>query len=264
MAKMTLLEMTQDILSDMDSDQVNSIDGSAEALQVANIIKTSYYNIIDGRDYPFLYEMFRMFTSGTTDRPTHMNLPDTVIDLKWIKYNCRLTDTAKNHYKKIVYKSPEEFMELVDSRDSKSANVKVVIDSARYGTSTGISLNILNNKPPQCFTSFDDESLVFDSYLATLETNLQNSQTQCWGKKSIPFTMEDSFTPELPVQMFSYLLSEAKSTCFLTLKQMANQKAEQTSNSQKRRMSQDAWRLKNGISYPNYGRKPNLSGFKKY
>jgi len=254
MAKMTLLEMTQDILSDMDSDQVNSIDGSAEALQVANIIKTSYYNIIDGRDYPFLYEMFRMFTSGTLDRPTHMNLPDTVIDLKWIKYNSKLKSTDKNLYKKVTYKTPEEFMELLDNRDSSAANIKVVVDSTRYGISTGVSLNILNDKQPQCFTSFDDESLVFDSYLATLENNLQNSQTQCWGKRSIPFTMTDTFIPDIPVQMFTYLLAEAKSAAFMTFKQMANQKAEKHSITQKRRMSEEAWRIANGITYPNYGR----------
>ena len=61
MAKMTLLEMTQDILSDMDSDEVNSIATTSESLQIAQIIKTAYYNIIDGRDFPFLYEMFRMW-----------------------------------------------------------------------------------------------------------------------------------------------------------------------------------------------------------
>ena len=256
MAKMTLLEMTQDILSDMDSDAVNSINTTAESLQVAQIIKTSYYSIIDGKDYPFLYEMFRMFTSGTLDRPTHMNLPDTVIDLGWIKYNNRLTSTAKDLYQKIQYKTPEEFMEILDTRDSTATNVKVVVDSTRYGTSTGISLNILNDKQPQYFTSFDDESLVFDSYLVTLEDNLQNSQTQCWGKKSIPFTMMDDFTPDIPVQMFTYLLNEAKSACFLTLKQMANQKAEQISVTQRRKMSQDAWKLQTekGIMYPNYGR----------
>jgi len=54
--------------------------------------------------------------------------------------------------------------------------------------------------------------------------------------------------------MFTYLLAEAKSNAFTTLKQMPNAKAEQASVSQKRRMSQDAWRLKNGIHYPNYGR----------
>ena len=60
MAKMTLLEMVQDIMSDMDSDEVNSINDSQEATQVAQIIKSTYYNIIDGRDMPFLYELFQL------------------------------------------------------------------------------------------------------------------------------------------------------------------------------------------------------------
>jgi|TARA_R110000803_G_scaffold59452_2_gene118048 hypothetical protein len=248
MAKMTLLEMTQDILSDMDSDEVNSINTTPESLQVAQIIKTSYYNIVDGTDYPFLYELFRMNTSGTSDRPTHMTLPDTVVDLKWIKYNTKKLAGDKDLYKSVVYKTPEDFMQIVDQRDSTDTNIKVVTDS------TGISINVFKNKQPQCFTSFDDESLVFDSYLSSLETNLQNSKTQCWGKRSVAFTLSDTFIPDIPVQLFSYLLAEAKSTAFVVLKQMANPKAEQTATSQRRRMSQDAWRLKNGISYPNYGR----------
>ena len=82
---MNLLAMTQDILSDMDSDDVNSINDSVEALQVAQIIKTTYYNIIDGKNYAFLYELFKLTASGTDDRPTHMKLPEDIIDLKWIK-----------------------------------------------------------------------------------------------------------------------------------------------------------------------------------
>ena len=42
MPKMSLLEMTQDILSDMDSDEVNSINDSVESLQVLGIIKNTY------------------------------------------------------------------------------------------------------------------------------------------------------------------------------------------------------------------------------
>jgi len=252
MAKMTLLEMVQDIMSDMDSDEVNAINGSAEATQVANIIKSTYYNIIDGRDYAFLYELFRMHTSGTTDRPTHMNLPDDVIDLKWIKYNTKKLSTDKDLYTKIPYKTPEEFMYITDKRDSTdTTKIKVVADS------TGISINVFKDRPPACFTSFDDVTLVFDGYNAVLETNLQNSKSQCWGKRSIAFTIADTFTPDLPVQMFTYLLSEAKSAAFLTFKQMANAKAEKHSITQKRRMSEEAWRIANGITYPNYGRKSN-------
>jgi hypothetical protein len=89
-------------------------------------------------------------------------------------------------------------MYILDGRDSKATNVQVVVDS------TGINLNILTDKAPQYFTSFDDVTLVFDSLLNTVDTTLQNSQTQCWGKRSIAFTLSDTFTPDLPVQMFTY------------------------------------------------------------
>ena len=249
MAKMTLLEMTQNILSDMDSDEVNSISDSTEALQVAEVIKTTYYNIIDGRDFPWLKELFQMSNSGTTVRPTHMTLPENVIDLEWIKYNCIKSGETRNKFKTIKYKTPEEFLDLVNDRVSDNDNVTVISDS------TGVELNILTDVAPTYFTSFDDETLVFDSYDSTIESTLVASKTQCYGKRSVVFTITDSFIPDMPVQMFSYLLSEAKSVAFITLKQMPNSKAEQASISQKRRLSQEAWRIKNGITYVNFGRK---------
>ena len=47
MPKLTLLDMTQDILSDIDSDEVNSISDTPDSLQVAGIIKSSFYDMID-------------------------------------------------------------------------------------------------------------------------------------------------------------------------------------------------------------------------
>ena len=38
---------------------------------------------------------------------------------------------------------------------------------------------------------------------------------------------------------------------------LKNGKAEKHSITQKRRMSEEAWRIANGITYPNYGRKSN-------
>jgi hypothetical protein len=249
MAKMSLLDIVQDILSDMDSDEVNSINDTTESLQVAQIVKTTYYNILDGRDYPWMHELFQIDSSATPSRPTHMKMPETIIDLDWIKYNCKKATDNKNIFKKITYKLPEEFMDIVDQRSSDDSKIVVINDP------TGIKLNIYNDRAPQYFTSFDDEYLIFDAYDSAIENNLQSIKTQCFGKRATTFTLDDNFVPDMPVQMFSYLLNEAKSTAFLVLKQMPNQKAEQVSVSQKRRMSQEAWRLKNGISYPNYGRK---------
>lgn len=249
MAKMTLLDMVQDIMSDMDADDINSITDTAESVQVAQIIKTTYYNIVDGKDFPFLYELFQLNSSATTARPTHMKMPEDIIDLKWIKYNNKKQGDAKNLYEKVEYKAPEDFMEIVDKRDNSASNVTAVTDT------TDILVNIYNDRGPKYFTSFDDEFLVFDAYDSEKESTMQNSNTQCHGKRSVAFTLVDNFTPDLPVQMFSYLLNEAKSTAFVTLKQMPNPKAESNSVTQKRRMSQEAWRVRNGITFAHYGRK---------
>ena len=249
MAKMTLLDMVQDILSDMDSDQVNSISDTVESLQVAQIIKSTYYNIVDGRDYPFLHELFQLDSSASVSRPTHMKLPETINDLDWVKYNRKKASDTRNKYEKVKYLAPEEFLDLVNQRDSSNTTVQIVVDP------TSIQLNILNNKAPEYFTSFDNETIVFDSFDSGLESTIQNSKLQCYGRRSVVFTLSDTFIPDLPVQMFSYLLSESKSVSFITLKQVPNQKAEQASISQKRRLSQDTWEIRNGIYYPNYGRK---------
>jgi hypothetical protein len=222
---------------------------TTESLQVAQIIKSSYYNIVDGKDYPFLYELFQLDASGSTDRPTHMRLPDTIIDLDWIRYNKRKLGDTKNRYERVHYKDPESFLELVNPRDSSSSTVQVVLDS------TDIELNIRNDKAPEYFTSFDDDFIVFDSFDSEVDTTLQNSKTQARGKRSVAFTLSDNFVPDLPVQMFTYLLNESKSACFARLKQVADVKSEQHSISQKRRMSQDAWKVSKGIKFPNYGRK---------
>ena len=248
MTKMTLLEMVQDILSDMDSDEVNSISDTQEATQIAQIVKSTFYNIIDGKDFPHFYEMFQLETVGTS-KPNYLKIPDNIENVSWVKYNTKEKVADKNRYVKIKYLTPEEFVNHVDQRDSTDSKIQVITEFS------GVPLNIFKDRPPEYFTSFDEEYIVFDNYDLAIENHVQQGKTQCHGKRGVSFTINDSFTPDLPVQMFSYLLNEAKSTAFLTLKQMANPKAEAQSVSQKRRMSQEAWKLKNGITYPHYGRK---------
>lgn len=58
MAKLTLLDIVQDILSDMDSDTVNSITDSVESLQIAQIVKTTFFEIITEGEWPHLGGLF--------------------------------------------------------------------------------------------------------------------------------------------------------------------------------------------------------------
>ena len=254
MPKMTLLEMVQDILSDMNSDEVNSIVDTVESLQVAQIIKSTYFNLIDGRDWPHLYQMFTLDASGDSLKPTHMRLPDNVIDVNWIKYNVKVAIADKELFRDIIYKTPKEFMAILDARDSLASFVTVVTDP------TTIELNIYNDRVPSYYTSFDNEYIIMDAFNNALESTLQASKTQGYGKVYPTWTVDDTFIPDLPTQSFSYLLNEAKSTCFLRIKEMGDSKAEQHAVSQRRRQSKDAWRVADTVKYNSYGRSGKRGG----
>lgn len=246
---MTLLEIVQDILSDLDSDEVNSISDTVESLQVAQIVKTTYFNIIDGKDWPHLYQLFQIEASGDINKPTHMRLPDNIVRLDWLKYNKKQVGDSYNKFVEITYKTPIVFLSLLDARHSDATDILVVNDSS------GVKLNIKTDVAPSFYTSFDNEHIILDSYDSAVDNTLQVAKTQGYGMIYPTWTMDDSFTPDLPTQSFSYLLNEAKSVAFVALKQAPNPKAEQHSVTQRRRMSQEAWRLQGGITIPHYGRK---------
>lgn len=246
---MTLLEIVQDILNDMDSDPVNSINDTVEALQIAQTVKSTYNNIIDGKTWPWLFELFQFEGLSDVTKPNYLKIPDTIVSVDIIKYNVRSSTDTKDKFVDLIYKNNDDFLDLINQRNSSLTTISVITDFS------GISLNILNNKAPQYFTSFDDQYIILDSYNKLVDTTVQTSKNTGKGRRNVIFTLSDSFIPDLPVQMFSYLLNEAKSTSFINYKQIQNAKAEQNSISQRRRMSKDAWKLQKGIVFPNYGRK---------
>ena len=84
--KYTLLEMTQDILSNMSSDEVNSISDTPESLQVATIIKQKYYDIVSRGDLPEHNQLFQLNPSLTVVSPVLMTIPDGIGRVEYIKY----------------------------------------------------------------------------------------------------------------------------------------------------------------------------------
>lgn len=84
--KYTLLEMTQDILSSMSSDEVNSISDTTESLQVAHIIRQKYFDIINRLDLPTNEQLLQFEASDNPQIPVLMYVPDGISDIKWVKY----------------------------------------------------------------------------------------------------------------------------------------------------------------------------------
>lgn len=246
--KMTLLEIVRDILSEMDSDDVNSITDTVEAMQVAQIVKTTYMEITSNRNWPHQKKLIQVDASGTLERPTHLRLPDNVKELEFFRYDKNKTgDLTKMEYRDVQYRHPDEFLRITSSLN-RSDNVRVVTDF------NGTPIVIKTNQAPSFWTSFDDTYMVCDSYNSYVDDTLKKSKTQCLVYTNPTWVHMDDAYPDLPDEAFAALLSEAKSTAFIAVKQMANEKAEQKSVRQQRWLSRKAWRANGGVRYDNYGR----------
>lgn len=246
--KMTLLEMVRDILNDMDSDDVNSITDTVEAMQVAQIIKSCYFEMMANRNWPHMKKLIQVEASGTLERPTHLKLPTNVKELEFFKYDKNdSSDPTKVEYREVHYRHPDQFLRITSTINS-SPNTRQIID---FG---GTPVIIKTNQPPSYWTSFDDTHIVCDSYESSVDDTLKKSKTQCLVYLNPEWVHMDHAIPEMPAEAFPALLAEAKSTAFISLKQMANEKAEQKAIRQQRWLSRKAWRAKGGVRYDNYGR----------
>lgn len=244
----TLLEIVQDILNDMDSDNVNSINDTVEAQQVAQIVKTCYNEQISNRNWPHLQKLIQLEASGDIAKPNYLRIPLGLKELRFFKYDTHRTGQSGTMMNEVRYKDPESFLRLVSNRGNQQ-HVDVVFDPS------GTQLMIANNQPPTYWTSFDDDYIVTDSYDKQLDDTLKKAKTQCLAYVEPVWVHTDDAIPDLPDEAFAGLIEEAKSTAFAAIKQTANQKAEQKAARQSRWLSRKAWATHGGIDYPNYGRK---------
>jgi hypothetical protein len=248
MAKMALIEIVQDIMSDANMDDVNSISDTPDSLQVAQIVKSTYFELIGNKNWPHLRELLSLDSSTDSDKPTHMKLPELIKEMEWIKYNIRKTSDTFDKFEPMEFVHPDEFLVRTNAYKTDQTDVTQVTDFS------GVVFNIKNDIAPEFWTSFDDDFVVFNSHDNTVDSTLQSIKVQSSGFREPAWTHADTFTPDLPSEAFPALLAEAKSATFLRLKQMPDQKSEQQATRQRNWLSRKAWRVSGGIKFPNYGR----------
>lgn len=223
--KWSLLELVQSILSSMDSDEVNSIGDTIEASQVANVVKVVYNDIISRANLPEHFDLFELEPSNDLTKPTLMYRPDKVQSILWLKYDIRPTPDAVTDYQMVQYMEPLSFIErCMLLRNQTEPNV--IHYQLERSNNSSIDIYGLNDKAPQYYTSWDDKTVVFDSYDKDVDGTLQKNKTMCYGEFEATFLMEDDFVPDLDPRQFSLLLNEAKALAFAEIKQVENAKAE--------------------------------------
>lgn len=245
----TLLELVQDILSDIDGDEVNSITDTFESEQVATIVKNTFQAMSSNRNWPQHKQALQIPSYGDANKPTHMVVPEDVTELILLKYNKIKDGETRVNYKDVDWVDNDTFLRKVNGYNSDADNIIQVTDPS------GVQLLIRNDTAPSVYTSFDDQTLVFDSFDSAVDTALQESKTQAIAYVFPQWTHEDTYVIDLPSDAFSALLQECISAASIKLRQTSDIKAEQTSSKQQRWLARKSWKVNGGIKYPDYGRR---------
>lgn len=250
----TVLDIVQSILSTLDSDQVSSIGDTVEADQIADIVRKTYFDIIDEYQLPGQRVITNLEGLSDQTRPNVLKLPDDTQALLHWQYDEREHPTDDPRYKPVEYRPPYEFLRMTNARNASDDDNDIVY--VEPGTPVIVSTKI----GPTFWTSFDDKIIVTDSFNSDVDATLQASKTQAWLEKRWVFAKQDDFVINLPSNLESLLYRTAENEAYALFKQTVNPKLEQKearlrirAQRHKHRTQQYENNLLNGA--PNYGRK---------
>lgn len=260
--KYTNLEIVQAVLSSMDSDEINSVNDTVESQQVLEIVKTVYDDMVSRGDIVTNRTLFNLDASEDTAKPVLMTKPENIDRVLWLKYDVRTADDTVPVWADLTYLPVEDFIDYIHSFNPDEDNIEYfdyVGDGFIY------RFTYRNDTRPLYYTSFDDNTIIFDAYDVDVDTTLQASKTLGYGTKTTEFAKTDEFTCELQPQQFALLLNEVKSLAWSELKQTEHGKAEQTARRNWRHLQKTRQQSPDGSVFnsnahsfdklPNFGRK---------
>jgi hypothetical protein len=243
--KKTLIEIVKQLLSDMDSEDVNSISDTVESQQVASIVEQVFYDMVAARRIPEHEGLIKLTASADSAYPTHFTFPDNVKHITHVWYD--KSDDGSLEYDAVYWMEPMQFLEMCDAH---SSDYDTVLDKQ-----AGTSLRITNNKHPSYYTSFDDENIVMDSYKSTVESTLQQSKVRAYGVTIPVFSQTDSYTPDIDNVLFPLLIAEARTMCFELLGGGTTQVIDRAARRQRAWVQNDKHKLPSRGHWNDFGRK---------
>ena len=223
--KYTLLELTQTVLSSMDSDEINSINDTVESQQVVEVIKTVYDDIISRGDLTTSKTVFNLEASTDPLKPILMTKPENIERIEWLKYDTQKLGDTVPHWTDLTYLPPLDFIDFMHSGNLEGTEIESFTHAMDGFV---LTFTFRNDIAPHYFTSFNDTEVFFDSYDSEVDTTLQSSKSLGYGLKITEFEKTDDYIVNLQPQQFALLLNEAKSLAWIELKQTGHQKAEQS------------------------------------
>lgn len=198
----------------MDSDDINSISDTEEALQITTIVEETYNELMTRKEWNHLKIPRQLESLSDADYPSTLKIPEDVMQIDTVRYDVTRDSADPVEYQTIKYKHPNDFLDYILTRRSPSSE----IDSLTVKGS-GVPLLVYNDRPPTFWTSFDDQFITFDSYNINVEDTVRGNKSIVYAVVLPEFNKNsDEFIPEMPARMFPLFLAECKKACFFYLK----------------------------------------------
>lgn len=212
MATKNVLEYVQACLNTMDSDQVDQIADTAEATQVAELLRDVYFELLNRQEWEFLKGPVTLTAAGDLTKPTKFTVPEGLRHLHKLWYN--VDESGGLNRRELIYVEPEEFLQRAGG---SAATGKLLVTEGEQ-----LQFYVRTDRMPTYYTTFDDQTIYCDAYKETVETSLVSSKISAYGVSVPEFEVSDSFTPELPENMVPLLQHTLNATAHLYFKQQAS------------------------------------------
>jgi len=209
----SLLTIVQSTLASMDSDAVNHIGETQESEQIAMLAKEQYLKLATYQRVPQFEVLTQLIGLSDTDRATVMKIPDGATDIADVRYRHTRSD-GKSIMREVSHVPRSNFLDTQLSLETGTSNISynVLDDNIRvpYRTDRG----------PQCWTTFDDEYLVFDAIDRDVaqDVTLHNDASLVLAYIIPEFKLEDDFVPDLPTKLITQYMDAIKEIAFYALR----------------------------------------------
>lgn len=242
----TLLDVVQRTLHSINGDNVDSYNATDEALKISYIAEEVFNQITSNTGLKETTLVGQLVGAGDLLNPTKMTRPNDIDALLLVEY--RDEAISGSPYKEVCYLEPMDFLTRTKQRDpSTDVNILEVTDP--------VGVLVDKSKHPQWYTSFDDRSLIFDSYDVAYDSTLQTIKSRVYYTTVPDFTFSDTFVIPLDQDQLAAYLLRVKERVWTDLKEQPNGVLTRESRREMAKLFHNSKLIhQNQMRYPNYGR----------
>ena len=219
----TLLKIVQDVLVSIGGDEVNSIEDTVEASDVASVVEACFEAIVGADGDRENKNVYTLTAVGDT-KPVMLLLPSEALSLEWLRYNVKDTADPYPVWRDLMYLPVEEFLSLSMNLPSEA---DATIESFTHNVNgSNVTFYFRNDRAPTYYTTLDDTIIICDAYDSEVDTSLQESKTLCFGELAVAFQKVDGFVIPFDYKTTIKLVETAKARASLEIRQAQNPAAE--------------------------------------